>query len=63
MRLRLDIDFRDAFPAPVVDQAPDGSMEMLLSRGAETLAVHLSITSLETLSFAIAAALLRLKRC
>ena len=63
LRLRLDVDFRDAFPAPVVNQAPDGTMELCLSRGAETLAVHLSITSIETLSFAIAAALLRLKRC
>jgi hypothetical protein len=61
--MRIDLDFRHGLPVPVVEQAPDGAMEVRLSRGAEMLAVHLSITSLETLSFAISAALLRLKRC
>ncbi len=63
MSLRIDLDLRHGLTAPAVEQAADGSMDVRLSLGAETLAVRLSIASLETLSLAIVAALLRLKRC
>jgi hypothetical protein len=62
MAVRIDVDFRHGLAAARVAQQEDGSVEVLVTRGQETVVVHLAVPSLETLGQAVLMELTRLRR-
>lgn len=49
MSMRIDLDFRHGLTESAVTDTADGGMAVVLSRGAETVVVHMSLPSVDAL--------------
>jgi hypothetical protein len=58
---RLEVDFQHGLAVPEVERAADGRLHLTLTHRQERLLVHLSLPSLEALSFELTTALARIR--